>query len=230
MTHTTVSDVMTRTVVSVHADTPFGDVARTLAGHHINAVPVVDGDNRVTGVVSQTDLLRKLENSGRDEESVVHRFTHRAQLRKARGRIAADVMTSPAVTVPARASIVEAARLMDKARIKRLPVVDDLGRLAGVVSQGDLLKVFMRPDHEIRDEISKDVLLRQLCIRPTQVAVTVAHGVVELVGRLEQRSLVILVVELVGEVDGVVDVVNKLTYRIDDRLTPPTADRYRPVI
>ena len=223
MTATTVYEVMTSEVVSVRDDAPFQDIAEALGSHRISAVPVVDADDRVIGVVSQTDLLYKLQFAG---DSPLRRITHRTAARKAAGRTAHDVMTHPAVTVPAHTPVVTAAKMMQATKVKRLPVVDEVGHLIGIVSQGDLLSVFLRSDREIFDEVVKEVLVRQMWIQPTDVSVTVEHGVVELVGQVERKSAADLTLHLVRGVDGVVDVVDKLTYRTDDTKTVPTAEYY----
>jgi CBS-domain-containing membrane protein len=120
------------------------------------------------------------------------------------------------VTIGPDASVVEAARLMDRARVKRLPVVDADGELVGIVSRRDLLSVFLRLDEAIRGEVVDDVFRRVLFVEPPQVSVEVHDGVVTLAGELEQKGLVEIAERLCRAVDGVVDVVNRLRYRVDD--------------
>lgn len=220
MTHRTVSDVMSTEVISVRTTTRFHDIAALLATHRIGAVPVLNPDDTIAGVVSGTDLLHKVEYADGVDAGLLRRLTRRSSARKAEGRTATDVMTAPAVTVPGGSSIVAAAKLMDAAAVTHLPVVDDLGRLVGVVSRGDLLKVFLRTDDEIRHEVVHDVFGRQMWIGPTEVAVEVDHGIVTLRGTLEQKSLVTIAASLVHSVDGVVGVTNHLTYRVDDTKAP----------
>jgi CBS domain-containing protein len=119
------------------------------------------------------------------------------------------------------ATLAEAARLMHKRGVKRLPVVDAAGRLVGIVSRHDLLKAFLRGDDSIRREICEDVLENALWIEPDSVEVTVRDGVVTLVGELETRSLVGLVDRLVGAVEGVVAVDPRLAFRFDDTNAKP---------
>jgi len=108
--------------------------------------------------------------------------------------------------------------------IKRLPVVDGQGRLVGIVSRADLLRLFLRDDEAIHREVVDDVLLRALWIDPATVLVTVQDGVVTLVGHLERKSLVPMAIHLTRTVPGVVDVVSQLTYDLDDdRLPLPQA-------
>jgi osmotically-inducible protein OsmY len=105
-------------------------------------------------------------------------------------------------------------------------VVDDTGRLVGIVSRADLLRVFLRRDHVIREEISGDILSRTLGIGPDEVVVTVVDGRVSLRGTVERRSLIPVVIRLCEGVDGVVEVTETLDYR-DDEATAvaPTSRR-----
>jgi CBS domain-containing protein len=218
MTHQTVRAVMTQDVATVEETTPYKTVADLLAERRISAVPVLDGDGRVAGVVSEADLLFKVEYEGDSAEgSFLDRQLHRGARAKAAGTLARDVMTSPAVTVPPDAAVAEAARTMDRRKVKRLPVVDADGRLVGIVSRRDLLRVFLQSDEAIRGEVLDDVFHRVLWVEPSQVSVEVQDGVVTLAGQLEQRSLVEIAVRLTTAVGGVVGVVNHLTYQTDDR-------------
>ena len=216
MTHRTVSDIMSADVVAVRTTTAFHDIVALLATHHIGAVPVLNPDNTIAGIVSETDLLHKVEYADGTDDGTFRRLTRRTSARKAEGRVATDVMTAPAVTVPLGASIVTAAKLMEATAVVHLPVVDDRGRLAGIVSRGDLLKVFLRSDTEIRREVVEDVFGRQMWIGPTEVTVTVDRGVVTLRGTLERKSLITIAAGLVHSVDGVVGITNHLTYHVDD--------------
>jgi CBS domain-containing protein len=212
-----VADVMTTDVASVRESAPYREIVDVLATRGVSAVPVVDASNRVVGVVSEADLLHKVEFKGEPiAASLFERRRRRMARDKAGGESAGELMSTPAVTVPGRTPVVEAARLMEAERVKRLPVVDDLGRLVGIVSRRDLLSVFLQPDAATRDEIIDQVLKRVLWVDPHDVSVEVHDGVVILAGELERRSLVPIAVRLTREVDGVVDVVDHLTYRNDD--------------
>ncbi len=124
---------------------------------------------------------------------------------------AGELMNSPAVTVHPDATLAEAARIMARRRVKRLPVVDGIGLLQGVVSRGDLLKVFLRPDEEIEDEIRRSVLTALPLT--TEVTAGVAEGVVTLGGCLPDRCLVPVLARAVRAVEGVVDVRLDLVHR-----------------
>jgi CBS domain-containing protein len=116
----------------------------------------------------------------------------------------------------------EAARLMDKRRTTCLPVVAADGTLAGIVTPRDLLRVFLRPDSEIRDEISHDVLRDYLGTNPTLVHVDVRAGVVTVTGEVDRKSMIDLVLPLIRAVDGVVDATADLSCAVDDTHLPGT--------
>ncbi|MFF0663507.1 CBS domain-containing protein [Streptomyces parvulus] len=200
-----VSDVMTHTVVAVGRDAPFKEVVALMQQWKVSALPVLEGEGRVVGVVSEADLLPKEEFRDSDPD----RFTQMrrlADLAKAGGLTAADVMSAPAVTVHPHATLAEAARIMVRRRVKRLPVVSSEGLLEGVVSRGDLLRVFLRTDQEIADEVEHDVLPILFPGASRPVRVSVAGGVVTLTGPFRDTSLVPVAARLVRAVEGVVDV------------------------
>ncbi|WP_405655034.1 CBS domain-containing protein [Streptomyces sp. NBC_00019] len=216
MQHRTVQDLMTHGVVHARPDTPFKAVAAMLTNNDITAVPVVDDRNCPIGVVSEADLLRH-EAVLPDPEG------HAPALRlspRDRGRAEADtaggLMSAPAITARPQWSIVEAARAMDRHRVKRLPVVDETGQLVGIVSRSDLLRVFLRQDTAIAEEITREVLHRTLRVGPGAVDVTVTDGVVTLRGKVGTRSLVPVAVRLCRAVDGVVAVHDELGFDVDD--------------
>jgi CBS domain-containing protein len=216
--HSLVKDVMTTPVVTVGPTTPFKEVVARLAQHRVNAVPVVDDDNRVLGVVSEADLLLK-EEFPEPEMDTPLRWTRRDRRErgKAAASVARDLMTVAVVSIAPEATVAEAARRMRTAGVKRLPVVERGGRLVGIVSRGDLLKVFDRSDADIRREIIEDVIVGELMMAPSRFFLHVNDGVVALQGRVERRSLLPYVVRAVQGVEGVVRVENRLAYDLDDR-------------
>jgi len=141
MTQRRAADVMTGVVVAVREDTPCDEVRDLLVGHGVSGVPVVDSVGRVAGVVSEADLLCGFATCGRRPRLFETRRRRRARA-KASGRTARDAMTSPAVLAMATLPVDAAARRMLGAGVKRLPVEDDLGRLIGIVTRGDLLKAY----------------------------------------------------------------------------------------
>ncbi|RRR85887.1 CBS domain-containing protein [Streptomyces sp. RP5T] len=227
MWHRTVSDLMTTSVVKVRRDTGFKELAKLLAEHDITAVPVVDDEDHAVGVVSEADLLRK-EAAQLDPAGLLPvlrpRPTDRA---KAEATTAEGLMSSPAVTARPQWTAVEAAQVMERHHVKRLPVVDEADRLVGLVSRADLLRVFLRGDSAIREEISGEVLLRTLGIAPGTVTAQVIDGRVALKGTVERKSLVPVLIRLCQGVDGVVDVSAELRHRVDDTATEaePEASR-----
>ncbi|SCL53151.1 CBS domain-containing protein [Micromonospora chersina] len=212
-----VRDVMTIDVATVREGTAYREIVDVLTGRHVTAAPVVDGAGRVLGVVSEADLMYKVELQGQPQPRRILPDRHRREARaKAGATVAADLMTAPPVTVTPDASLVEAARAMDARGVKRLPVVDDLGRLVGIVTRGDLLKVHLRPDADIRRDVRDEVLRRTLGVPDGVVDVTVHGGVVTLTGQLDRWSTVRLALRLARQVSGVVEVVDALGYAIDD--------------
>lgn len=211
-----VKDVMTTEVVSVVCGTPYSEVVHTLAERAINAVPVLDVAGRVAGVVSEADLLRKVEFTGDHGDHIFEWGTRRTNRAKAHAATAKDLMTSPAVTVEPGVSVVEAAKRLESGHIKQLPVVDEAGRLVGIVARRDLLKMYLRPDAELRREIVDGVLRRLLWMDPVTVKVSVAGGIVRLTGEMDRKSTVDLAVGVTRQVPGVVEVIDELTWSYDD--------------
>ena len=198
----TVGDVMTRAVVAVGREAPFKDVTRNMREWGVSALPVLEADGRVIGVVSEADLLAKEEY--REEPPGLNEPRERiARLLKSGGLTAGDVMSSPAVSVHEDAQLTEAARIMARKQVKRLPVVDGEGRLTGIVSRSDLLKVFLREDEEIADEIRREVL-SLLPGAGQGLRVDVEKGVATVRGELTDTSLVPVVARLIRSVEGVV--------------------------
>ncbi|MFR9799108.1 CBS domain-containing protein [Streptomyces sp. MS06] len=196
---------MTRDVVTVERGTAFKDLVLTLQEHRVSALPVVDGAGRVVGVVSEADLLPKEEfrDSDPDRSTQLRRLS---DMVKAGSVTAEELMTSPALTVGPDATLARAARVMARAGVKRLPVVGEDGRLVGIVSRADLLKVFLRDDEAIAEEVRREVVAYLFPGPASSVRVTVQDGVVVLAGRIRDRSLVPAAARLVRGVEGVVDV------------------------
>ncbi|RSN18312.1 hypothetical protein DMH25_01595 [Streptomyces sp. WAC 01325] len=204
-----VRDVMTRDVAVVGRDATFKDIVRTLQDRKVSALPVVDGGGRVLGVVSEADLLHKEEFRDGDPDRYTQ-LRRLSDLAKARSVTAGELMTRPALTVTADSTLAQAARTMARARVKRLPVVDADGRLEGVVSRVDLLKVFLRDDEEIAEEVRREVVAYLFPMPGSAVRVDVLDGVVRLGGRIRDTSLVPVAARLIRAVEGVVDVVFEL--------------------
>jgi CBS-domain-containing membrane protein len=125
-------------------------------------------------------------------------------------------MSAPAVCARPEWTVVEAARLMEVQNVKRLPVVDETDKLLGIVSRSDLLRVFLRRDDAIHEEINRDVLQRTMGLAPSEVTVEVREGQVSLGGSVEFKSLIPIIERLCRSVDGVVSVAEHVAYRTDD--------------
>ncbi|MDJ0465539.1 CBS domain-containing protein [Streptomyces sp. H27-C3] len=226
MRHAKTGTVMVSDVVTAQFDTPFKEVARLLAVHRISGLPVIDDDEKVIGVISETDLvLRQAEAS--EPDGFAHAWLTRLRpgarkdRAKAHARSAGSLMSTPAVTVRADITIGDAARTMVQRRIERLPVLDEEDRLVGIVTRRDLLQVFLRPDQEIRRAVVDEVMVDTLWLAPQTVAVDVKDGVVTLRGQVERMSEKPIALRMASQIDGVVAVVDQLTYRLDDSHVQP---------
>lgn len=215
-----VVSVMARPVITTSPDTPYKDVVTLLAANAISAVPVVDETGHPLGVVSEADALAKQEfHGGADALSWLASRRRRARRRKASGVTAADLMTTPVVTIGADEPLAAAARRLAEKRVRRLFVIDADGRLIGVVSRHDILGTFLRSDTQIRRDVEEHVLRHGMWVIPGTVEVAVVNGVVSLDGTLEHRSAVEVAGLLTQAVTGVVGVRNRLHFIIDDTAT-----------
>ncbi|GED83141.1 CBS domain-containing protein [Streptomyces sp. 6-11-2] len=206
-----VRDVMDVPAASLREDMPYRDIARLLAREHAGALPVVDAEDHVVGVVSESDLLAKVAfDASGHRPGRIGRLRERRMHGKARGETAADLMTSPAITVLPGGTVAEAAWLAALARLKRMPVTDHKGRLVGVVRRDALLQALIRDDAGIQTEVRARL---EACCPPADretVDVTVHDGIVELTGRLPSATMARLVAQ-VAEIADVVEVKNLLT-------------------
>ncbi len=204
-----VRDVMTTDTVTVDKRTTGITMARLMSEHHINALPVLTGGRRVAGVVSEADLLRTQQRPGGRRGL----FGRRATYARPENYTAAQLMTSPAVTIHPDAPLAAAARRMTDNNFTLLPVVDVNGELIGVVSRRDLLRVFLRADEDIAAEV-RQVLADVLLIDPAAVTASVHDGLVTLAGQVGQDEMVAIAGRLASDVDGVLSIVNNLTVAV----------------
>ncbi len=199
-----VRDLMTTDVVAVAPSTSMRDAARMMFRYRVSGLPVVDPDDHILGIITEGDFLdMELERAdkGTAPETVE------------------QVMTRNVLSVPPDIEVIEAARFMRTNDVKRVLVVED-GRMVGIISRFDIVAGFTRPDDLIEDEIREDLIRRVLFVDPETVSVDVHNGVVTLVGRIGTRTEVRLMEELTRRLDGVVDVDNRLEWRIDDTEAP----------
>ena len=212
-------DVMTSPVITVHPDTSVKDVAALMLTHHISGLPVVASDGELLGIVTEADLLYKETGPRQKDERAVKGFPPFGKavntVKKARGLTAADLMTSPVVTVDEETLVREIAGVMVRRKINRVPVVRG-DRLVGIVSRADILRALVRPDEEIAAAV-RQALVHELWIDVAKVKIDVKQSVVHLDGQVDRRSEKELAERWVATVDGVAKVESSLTYKLDDR-------------
>ena len=210
----TVKDVMSALPVSVSKNASFREIAARLRECRVSAFPVLDEDGKVIGVVSEADLLVK--EAVPDEPNVLlgllAGIVHHAARAKAAGVTAADLMTSPAVTIGPDDTVEHAARLMHDRKVKRLPVVNPAGRPIGIISRSDVLAVFDRADAEIREEIMSKVITGRS--EPSWYSVIVKDGVVTMEGTPETTAIGRDLIRRARHVQGVVAVRDRLIYPV----------------
>jgi CBS-domain-containing membrane protein len=215
---------MTRAVVTATVDTTFKQLERLMAEGDITGMPVVDPSGTIIGVVSEADLMLRSEAGGEG----LNGWSPAARERRSKSEAltAGGLMSSPAVTVELDASLAAAARLMRRAGVKRLPVMDH-GGLVGIVTRADVLKSYLRDDAEILTDVVEGVIRGSMWIDPTTLEVEVDDGVVRLRGQVERRSEVEIIATLTRGVEGVMEVESLLTFRFDDRgVQPPKEQRH----
>ncbi len=193
-------DVMTRNVVTVGPDTAVSEIARLLLEKRISGVPVVESDGRLVGIVSEGDLMRRVEEGGPrrgswwlamlgipEERAIEYVRTH--------GRRARDVMTRQLVTVTPDTPIGKVARLLEEEHIKRVPAVED-GRLVGIISRADLLRALASrqevppataDDSALRERLMKELEAAGLDYHP-YVNIVVSEGIVHLWGLVSSKA------------------------------------------
>ncbi|WP_435848756.1 CBS domain-containing protein [Streptomyces lavendulae] len=201
----TVADVMTTKVIAVTPSTGFKDIATAMERWKVTALPVIEGEGHVVGVVSEADLLPK-EEFHEHRPGLIEQMRRLGDTAKAGSTRAENMMTTPAVTIRPDATLPQAARLMADRRIKHLPVVDADGTLKGVVSRADLLKVFLRSDEELAAEIRRTVVDRLFPLSRESVKVTVTEGIATLTGHVRDSHLIGMADRLARSVEGVVQV------------------------
>ncbi len=189
-------DVMTTKLVTAEADTSVRDIAKLMLAHHISGVPIVDKSQRVLGMVSEGDLMRRPESETERKsswwlEAVFSARDKAEDYIKAHGTTAGDVMTRDVLTVGEDMSVGDVARLLEQRRIKRVPVVRD-GKLVGIISRANLLHGLVAGGPgELRTDVADDRSIRaalfktladEAGINTAMVNVIVTDGVVQLWG------------------------------------------------
>ena len=212
--NSTVKDVMSTHVIAARQSAPYKELAAMLRNQRVSAFPVIDDDNKVIGVVSESDLLAKEALEGTVPMTLQSMTRQRVQS-QVNGVIAADLMTKPVVTIGPDEPVTHAARLMYNQRVKRLPVVSDDGTLIGIVTRSDVLSVYGRPDADIQREVNQDLIQGTYRSDPGRFTVTVKDGIVTIAGTPETTAVGHDIIGTARHVEGVVAVRDRLSYPSD---------------
>ena len=141
----TVEDVMTKEVLSVGKYDSVMAAADILSKKSISGLPVVDKNNKVTGIITQADILSMVgvrkEHTFKD--LLKHALGEPMPERRV-GDVVADVMTAQVLTTKPQTTVAEVVRIMDEKKVRRLPVVDKGGKLIGIISRADILKAVLK--------------------------------------------------------------------------------------
>jgi predicted transcriptional regulator len=187
-----VRDVMSTRLIAVRPEEPLKELAGILVRKRIGGVPVTDAEGHVLGIVSETDLQPTREG---------------APLRPV--RTAADVMTRPVITLTEENTVTQAARVLQRHRVKRAPVVRQ-GVVVGMITRSDLLRPYLRTDSEIRADVEEVLFNDGLGLLPDRIDVRVEGGVVRLQGLVGDPRQQAVTVRLARGVEGVIDVLDEL--------------------
>jgi CBS-domain-containing membrane protein len=190
------SDIMVAKVVTIGPNASVRDVANLLLNEHISAVPVVSEDGNLLGIVSEGDLMRRAEVGTERHRSwwlemLSSDEALAAEFVKANARKAADVMTRDVITANPETQVCDIASLMEKSRVKRVPIVKD-GKVVGIVSRANLLQALASApleadaqqkvdDSALREKVEAR-LSAQAWTKPWQLNVIVHDGIVDLWG------------------------------------------------
>jgi CBS domain-containing protein len=196
------ADVMVSPVITVGPDTTVQEVADILLRNRISAVPVLSQQGKILGIVSEGDLLRRVESGTQRHRSwwlelLTTKFTLQDEYVKSHSRKVTDIMTSDVLTVSPDTTLGDIASVLEKNGIKRVPVVTD-GKLVGIVSRANLLQAIATIGKTIKTQGAvSDTALREKVVdqlysvplaRPALVNVIVNDGNIELWGIVESES------------------------------------------
>jgi CBS domain-containing protein len=212
--NSTVRDVMSTHVIAVRQSAPYKEMAAMLHEQRVSAFPVIDEHNKVIGLVSEADLLTKEALEGTVPRTL-QTLTRQRVRTQVNAVTAADLMTKPPVTIGPDEPVIHAARLMFNQQVKRLPVTSDDGTLIGIVTRADVLKVYNRPDAEIRQQVTQDLILGTFLSDPDRFTVTVKDGIVTIEGSPETTTVGLDIIDAIRHTEGVVSVRDRLSYPQD---------------
>jgi CBS domain-containing protein len=207
---------MTTTVITIGPEASLKEAARRMVEAGISGLPVTDDSGALIGMITEADFVKS--ESGRraaKRARLLRWLTSQDEVPDDRLAVS-DVMTTEVVTLGPDADHAEAARVMRKAGIKRIPVLDGSGKLVGLVSRSDILRAFVRSDRDITEEITDHVMVEVLWIDPRDVEVVCEDGNVAFTGRLPTRSDAQLLGDLTRRLDGVASVKDGLTWKVDN--------------
>jgi len=205
-----VEDAMTVEVVTVGPDEPFTVAARIMRDAGVSGLPVVDASGCVIGILTEADCLHRAVETGPPEIGSRRRLRNRTW-----ARTVADLMTRDVLSVHRDTPLAEAARLMEKAKVRRLVVVGPGFVLEGIITRNDVAAALARPDADIEAEIRSCVIDEVLGLDPRQVDVSVDQGIVTLAGVAPQRRDAVRLERLARKVLGVSWVESSVTWEAD---------------
>ncbi len=208
-----VLDIMTIDVLTVSPEDSLKAAARMMVEGGVSGLPVVDNGGKLVGMITEADFLER--EADRSHRRLLDALMHKPDT-VVEAETVGEVMSTHPVVIYPEASVTEAARVMSHHHVKRLPVVNDEGMLQGIVSRGDVVTVFTRPDDVIEDEIREDLIKRVLLLDADTLEVEVTEGAVVLAGQLPTRTDKRLLEEMVRRVDGVVKVESDVSFELDD--------------
>jgi CBS domain-containing protein len=219
-----IRELMTTEVMTISPNMALMEAARRMLDAGVSGMPVTE-EGVVVGILTEADFVTTEADRRVKQRAGLLRFLHPGHEIPSQERLVGDVMTTDVKFIDPDADHAEAARMMEKAKVKRLPVVEE-GRLVGLVSRSDILRAYTRPDADIVAEIKGHVMKDVLWIDPRRVDVESSDGNISLRGRLETRSDATLLVELTKRLDGVTSVQDHLDWEVDntklEMVSPPS--------
>jgi CBS domain-containing protein len=207
-----VRQLMTKEVATIAESASLKEAVRMMIECKVSGLPVLDAGGRVVGIVSEGDVVH--QETLRSATTPLRSFFRSTE---EASTTVAEAMTAKVISIGGDADHTEAARLMESSGVKRLPVIGPDGALLGIISRSDVLRVFGRPDSDIRDEIVAEVIERILWLDPAVIQVKVEDGTVNLAGTVPTRSDARILEEMSKRIDGVVKVgAERLGFDLDD--------------
>ena len=220
-----VRDLMTTNILTVGPEASLKEAARRMLEGEISGLPVVNDDGDLVGIITEADFMAtEADRRVTRRAGLLRLFVRDAEI-PSHERLVGDVMTADVKVIGPESDHAEAARLMEKEGIKRIPVVAD-GQLIGLIARADMLKAYVRSDQEIIDEIQGHVMKDILWIDSRRVEIECVDGNVIVSGHLETKSDASLLIELTRRLDGVTSVSDHLTWEVDntklEMVSPPS--------